>query len=541
MNAMQFLEYLRILSCLILIEDPAPSPLRVVEHVPGLTFRHQNGSRGKHDLPEIMGGGLALIDVDGDGWLDLYFCKGNRIDDLNGDHNSPSQLFRNCCDGTYVDTTTTAGAPGPPYAMGTAVGDFDHDGRDDLFVTGWRGQRLYRNLGGGTFADVTDRAGLTSDLWSTSAAFADLDGDGDLDLMVVTYVDYDPKLAPYCAAPDGRRDFCGPEAFRAQPDRLYRNNGDATFTEISKSAGLDLPDGRGLGVLIADLVGDSKLDIFIANDGSACRLFENLGNLKFRDVAPRSGVAFDGQGEAIAAMGIALGDINGDALPDLVVTNFLGRSTVAFQALPSGGFSDRSAALGLAPTRPVLGFGVVLEDFDGDGRLDLLQANGHVLDRARLGVPYEMRPTLLLNHQGRLTESSLTNAISSLGRGLVVGDLDHDSRPDAILTSINASPTVLKNSSQGHYVTIRLKGIQSKPIGAKLTAEFQGHKTVRQLVAGGSYLSTSSDEISIGLGRANQIDRLTILWPSGQTEVWNDLKAGRIAISQGSGESIIPR
>ena len=227
-------------------------------HRSGVSFRFESGSRGQHDLPEIMGGGVAIFDADGDGQLDVYFCNGGPIDAAPGKPDPPCRLYRNKGGWQFEDITDRAGAPGPSYAMGAAVGDYDADGRLDLFVTGWRDQRLYRNLGGGRFEDVTRGAGLISESWSTAAAFADLDGDGDLDLFVANYLEFDPKSPPFCAAPDGRRDYCGPEDFPAQPDRLYRNNGDGTFTDVSESAGIELPEGRGLGVIIAELTGDQS-------------------------------------------------------------------------------------------------------------------------------------------------------------------------------------------------------------------------------------------------------------------------------------------
>ncbi len=376
---------LPVLALALLAADPPPIAFRDSAGS-GVVFRFQSGSRGRHDLPEIMGGGVAMIDVDGDGHLDLYFCNGGPIGD---GPDPPGALFRNKGDGTF--TPLPDPPPGPPYAMGCAVGDYDGDGRDDLFVTGWRGQRLYRNEGKGKFADVTDRAGLASDLWSTSAAFADLDGDGDLDLFVVAYLDYDPATAPFIAAPDGKRDFGAPDDFPSQPNRLYRNNGDGTFTDVGKSAGVARPEGRGLGVLVADLVGDGGLDVYVANDGSPCFLFENRGGLKFQEVAAPAGVAVDGRGGPLAGMGVALGEVDGR--DTLLVGNLFGLSTIAFAATSRGVFEDATARLGLdGATRRVTGFGLALADFDGDGHLDLIQANGHVLDRERLGVPLAMKP-----------------------------------------------------------------------------------------------------------------------------------------------------
>jgi enediyne biosynthesis protein E4 len=509
----------------------------------GVVFRFFDGSRGRHDLPEIMGGGVALIDFDADGDLDIYLCNGGPIVPDPSKPDPPCRLYRNDGAWRFVDVTDRANAPGPSYAMGAAVGDFDDDGLDDLFVTGWRDQRLYRNAGGGRFEDVTDRAGLVSKLWSTSAAFADLDGDGDLDLYVANYLDYDPALAPFCAAPDGRRDYCGPEEFAAQPDRLYRNDGDGKFTDVSKLAGIDRPGGRGLGVVALDLVGDSRLDLFVANDGTPCWLFENKGGLTFEEVALTSGVALDGRGEALAGMGVAAGDVDDDGRVDLVVSNFVGRSTVGFRGLGGGAFSDASDAFGLvAATRPVLGFGVALADFDSDGRLDLIQANGHVLDRARLGQPFAMRPTLLRNAGGRLVDAAGTAgawfARPILGRGVAVGDLDGDGRLDAVVNALAAPAALLRNVTPGgNSLSLDLVGrapAASRPVGAKVRATIGGRSSLRALAGGGSYLAASDLRVHFGLGSAGRVDRLEITWPSGRVEAWRDLPAGRARIEEGA-------
>jgi hypothetical protein len=516
-------------------DRPAPPPIvfRDRGDEAGVSFRFEDGSRGRHDLPEIMGGGVGLIDADGDGWLDLFFCNGGPIVGTQDRTDPPCRFYRNNRDGTFLDATGAAGAPGPSYAMGVAVGDVDGDGRDDLFVTGWRDQRLYRNAGDGRFEDVTRHAGLTSDLWSTSAAFADLDRDGDLDLYVAGYLDYDPNRAPFCSAPDGRRDFCGPEDFPAQPDRLYRNHGDGTFTDVSRSAGIDLAEGRGLGVLIADLSGDGLLDIFVANDGTACWLFENKGGLRFEEVGLAAGVAFDGQGQALAGMGVASGDIDGDGRPDLLVSNFLGRATIAFLARGDGTYIDASASLGLvAATRDVLGFGLAACDFNGDGRLDLIQANGHVLDRARLGSPFAMRPSVLVNDGGRLRDASAGAgpwfARAILGRGLAVGDLDRDGRPDVVVNALDAPAAILRNESEaGHVLALDLVGrCPRQPFGARVRAHVAGHTIVGGLPGGGSYLSASDRRLYLGLGESRRVDRLEVAWPSGRVESWEDLEAG---------------
>ncbi len=530
----------RLAPALLLAIAAAPSPpadpplFRDVSARSGLDFRFHSGSRGKHDLPEIMGGGVALIDFDGDGLLDVYFCNGGPIG--AGKDDPPGRLYRNLGEGQFADATDRADAPGPSYAMGAAVGDFDGDGRDDLFVTGWRDQRLYRNLGNGRFQDVTEPAGLASKLWSTSAAFADLDADGDLDLFVTTYVDFDPNDAPFCASPDGKRDYCGPEEFAAQPDRLYRNNGDGSFTDVSKSGGIEGPDGRGLGVLVADLTGDRRLDVFVANDGSPCRLFENRGGLTFVEVGREGGVAFDAAGGPLAGMGVSAGDLDGDGRIDLVVGNFLGRSTIGFRNLGAGLFLDDSARLGLvATTRPVLGFGLALEDFDGDGDLDLMQANGHVLDRERLGEPFAMPTKLLRNDGGKFVDASRSAGPffgrSILGRGLAIGDLDRDGRPDAVVASLDSAPGLLLNDGPGRFLAIELVGkgkAGRSPVGARVSATIGRGRVVREVVGGGSYLSASSRTVFIGLGPGT-IREVEVRWPSGKVQTF-PVEPGRTAV-----------
>ncbi len=518
--------------------EPPSAPIRFEEvaAASGLAFRFDDGSRGRHDLPEVMGGGVALIDFDGDGRLDIYLCNGGPIVPEAGRADPPCRLFRNEGGWRFADATDRAEIPGPSYAMGAAVGDYDGDGLDDLLVTGWRDQRLYRNLGGGRFRDETERAGVGSKLWGTSAAFADLDGDGDLDLYVANYLDYDPALAPLCLAPDGRADYCGPEEFRAQAGRLYRNEGDGTFADVSRASGIERPDGRGLGVLIADLAGDGRPDLYVANDGTPCRLFENRGGLRFAEVGLETGVALDGRGDSLAGMGVALGDVDGDGRLDLVVSNFVGRSTVGFRRGAGGSYDDASGAFGLAaPTRPVLGFGLALADFDSDGRLDLLQGNGHVLDRGRLGVPFAMRPTLLGNRRGRLVDASAAAgpwfARATLARGLAVGDLDSDGRVDAVVAALGGPPALLRNVTEGGrslLVELVASGRSGRSaVGAKVEAKIGGRTLARQVVGGGSYLAASDRRVHLGLGDAPKVDRIEVTWPSGRSETWRDLPAGR--------------
>ena len=543
-----------ILSVFVCLPAVASDPGPLFEDMTarsGVRFRFDSGNRGKHDLPEIMAGGLALFDANGDGRLDVYLCNGGPIQaEAKADANDPpSRLFLNLGNWRFEDVTNTAGAPGPGYAMGTAVADVDGDGNVDLFVTGWGGQRLYRNLGNARFEDVTQKAGLTDKGWSSSAVFADLDADGDPDLYVCHYVNYDAARPPYCSAPDGKRDYCGPEVFKAQGHRLYRNNGQGSFEDVSREAGLLGLEGRGLGVLAADLTDDGRLDLFVANDGSACWLLENQGCLKFKEIAADAGVAYNGRGEALAGMGVALGDVDGDSQADLLATNFHERGTVAWRCLEPGLFRDDSDSLGLrAATRQVLGFGLALADFDGDGDLDLLQANGHVLDRERLGVPLAMRPLYLTNEAQRFKDASTQAGPAftrkMLGRGVAVGDLDNDGRPDAVIATLDGPPLLLRNRSSQSGVTIVPRTRERNgqvPIGVRVRTQFQGQTRVRVLAGGGSYLATSAPEIHLPVGPAGKVEKLEVLWPSGTTEIWENLDGGRrLMLREGTGARAAP-
>ncbi|HEU5117054.1 MAG TPA: CRTAC1 family protein, partial [Isosphaeraceae bacterium] len=416
--------------------------------------------------------------------------------------------------------------------------------RNDLLVTGWRDLRLYRNLGEGRFEDITDRSGLHREGWSTSAVFADWDDDGDLDLFVARYLDYDPTTSPFCAAPDGRRDYCGPEVFPAQTDQMYRNVGSCRFEDVSVESGVALPGGRALGVLAADLTGDRRLDLFVANDGSPCRLFENRGDFRFQDVGMEAGVALDGGGKPLSGMGVALGDVDGDGQADLLVTNFLGRSTVGFRGLGHGLFADASAELGLkAFTADVLGFGLALEDFDADGDLDLIQANGHVLDRTRLGEPLVMRAKALRNAGGRFQDASDRAGpcfrIPMLGRGLATGDLDRDGRPDAVIAALDRPIVVLRNASEGRSLTINLEGrTPGSDVGAEVRASVDGRETTRIRSGGGSYLSASARSVYVPMGKATVLDELEVRWRSGRVDVWNKIAVrGVFTVKEGEGSS----
>jgi hypothetical protein len=501
----------------------------------GLSFTYENGESSLHQLPEFAGGGVGLIDFDGDGWLDVYLVQGGPFPPGSAGPTPGDRLFRNRRNGTFEDVSELSeiARMTPGYGQGVAVGDFDNDGHADLFVTRWRSYALYHNRGDGRFDDVTRRAGLAGDRdWPTSAAFADFDKDGDLDLYVCHYVDWDtdnPRMC-YTFPPNQKIIGCNPRELEPRPDHLFRNDG-GRFVDVTKGAGLVEHEGRGLGVVAADFDGDGLTDIFVANDQSANYLYRNLGGLQFNETAQIAGVAANAEGGYQAGMGVACGDVDGDGRPDLAVTNFYGESTTLFRNLGGGAFADQSAHFGLAAaTRHLLGFGIAFLDADNDGVLDLLTANGHVNDY-RPSIPYAM-PIQLMRAQanGRLHDVSARAgpAFGSrhLGRGLAAGDLDNDGRVDCLVVVQNEQLVYLRNESNGgHFVTLALEGKTSNRdgVGAVVSVVAGSRRQVAERIGGGSYLSAGDPRIHFGLGGAARIESLEVRWPSGTVDRHRDL------------------
>jgi hypothetical protein len=505
----------------------------------GLDFAFANGASPAKQLPETMSGGVAFLDYDGDGWLDVYVVQGGPFPPTPGARNA-DRLFRNNGDGTFADATERAGlaAFAGGYGHGVAVGDLDNDGDPDVLVTRWRGYALYVNAGDGTFADATVAWGLGGDRgWPSSAAFADLDGDGDLDLYVCHYAQWDEHDPRMCQTPKGDPTYCAPAAIPAQSDRLYRNDG-GRFIDVSEEAGITRADteGRGLGVVAADLDGDGLVDLFVANDTTANLFFRNLGGWTFQERAHPFGLAANAQGGYLAGMGVACGDLDGDGRIDLAVTNFYGESTTYYRNLGGGQFADHTAAVGLtAPTRYRLGFGIVFADMNNDSHLDIVQANGHVEDFS-MAYPYAMPAQLLLGTPtGRLADVSgragAAWSVPRFGRGLAVGDVDNDGRLDALLVDQRGPLALLRNQgpSGGHFVTLRLVGTRSNrdAVGAVVSLEAGGRRQVAQRFGGGSYQSACDGRLHFGLGAATVLDRLEVRWPSGAVQHWTGLAADR--------------
>ena len=531
--------------------DDAPSrrpALRFADEAEavGLRFTFDNGRTARHLLPETMSGGVGLIDYDGDGWLDVYCVQGGALLDRPppGAGRSPApgdRLFRNRGDGTFEDATErsriAAIAWGRGFGMGVAVGDYDNDGDPDLFVTRVDAYALYRNRGDGTFEDGTAAAGLSGHRDNpSSAALADLDNDGDLDLYVCHYMIWDPSHPVTCLNDQGGYFYCDPSKVRPAPDHAFRNDG-GRFVDVTASSGLAEAEGRGLGVVAADLDDDNRIDLYVANDGTANDFFRNRGGFKFEEAALEAGVAGSASGGYQAGMGVACGDLDGDGRPDLLVTNFYGEGTTYYRNLGQGLFADRSNASGIGlATRYLLGFGIALADVANTGRLDVMIANGHVNDNRKY-FPYAMPCRLYANRpDGRLVDVSREAGacwdVPRVGRGLAAGDLDNDGRPDALILAQNEPLACFHNRSDrvGRSVTLRLEGNPASRsnrdgVGARVTLTAGGRRQVAQRQGGGSYQSAGDPRLHFGLGDSERIDRVEVRWPSGRIDTHVDLAA----------------
>ncbi len=504
------------------------------------SFILDNGRSPMHQLPEAFCGGVGLIDFDGDGFLDVYCVQGGSFPPGRGAQMPGDRLFRNRGDGTFQDVTAAAGIAAMPrgYGHGVSVGDFDNDGHPDLFVTRFRSYALYHNRGDGTFEDVTDKAGLGGDRdWPTSSAFADLDNDGDLDLYVCHYARWDTDNPRICTDPSGTfKITCDPRVVESLPDHVFRNDS-GRFVDMTEQAGIVDKDGRGLGVVAADLDGDGLVDLFVANDSTANYLYHNLGGFRFEEAGHVAGVAANAAGGYQAGMGVACGDLDGDGLPDLVVTNFYGESTSFFHNLGEGLFADHTAAIGLAaPSRFVLGFGAAFLDANNDGYLDLMTANGHISDLRPL-FPCPMTAQLYLGRgYGALTDvTSRAGPVFEqlyVGRGLAVGDLDNDGRLDAVMAAQNDPIVVFHNVTtpdDSHFITLRLEGTKSNRdgVGAMVAITAGGRRQVRWRLGGGSYQSAGEAQLHAGLGSIDRVESVEVRWPSGKLDTYRNLAADR--------------
>jgi len=515
----------------------------------GLNFRHDSGATGELYLPEIMGSGAALVDIDGDGDLDIFLVQGGPLPGAESTSTRPShRLFRNDLDSsgrlTLTDITDESDIKSIGYGMGVATGDFDNDGLIDLYVTSLGSNQLLRNLGRGRFADVTKVAGVDDLSWSSSATFFDFDRDGDLDLFVTNYVEFDQSKSPKCYAPNSARDYCGPDAFPAVHDTLFRNLGNGRFQNITESAGLLDAFGAGLGVIAADLNGDGWCDLYVANDGDPNQLWINQqGTGQFIDEALLAGVALNMHGQAEAGMGVDAADLDGDGDEELFVTNLEGESNTLYFNLGKGLFEDRTNVLGLrASSLQYTAFGTRFLDFDHDGDLDLFTMNGAVRMQASLvavGDPNPLRQTnqLLLNSGSsgfeevnhRMVPAFATPAVS---RGACIGDIDNDGDLDLLYTTNNGPAHLLLGqvSQRSHWIGLRMVNPKTggDVLQTRVKVEASGEPAMwRRVHTDGSYQSASDPRIVVGLGLNPSPRNVTAYWPDGLVETWPDLKPGR--------------
>jgi hypothetical protein len=498
----------------------------------GLDFVLRNDAKGRKYQVETVLGGLGVIDFDHDGWPDLYCVNGASLPSLEkSDPRFFNRLYQNNRDGTFTDVTQKAGVQGRGYEMGVAVGDYNNDGREDLYVVGVHGNTLFRNNGDGTFTDVTQAAGVSGasaqgrKLWSVAAAWVDYDNDGHLDLIVSNYCDWTPGDDPICGGlNDADRSYCHPDKYRAEPILLYHNNGDGTFADVTAQAGLSKVLGKGMGIAVADYDGDGLPDIFIANDNDRNLLMHNLGGGKLKEVGMEAGIAYNGDGRQISGMGADFRDFDGDGLPDILMTGLRGETFELFRNNGKGAFEEASASSGLlALSQPWSGWSCGLVDLDNDGRLDLFIACGG-LDT------HESQPNRVLhNLGGRFADVSgdagSDFAVSRVHRGVAFADFDNDGRIDAAVTSLNQPLELWMNRSPlQHWLQLKLKGTRSNAsaLGAKIICRSAQRTQVSFVANSVGYASTSDLQVHFGLGEERKAS-LEIHWPSGMVQELKDV------------------
>ncbi len=521
--------------------DDAPVVFSDITKQAGLEkFLHRSGSPDKKTILETVGSGVALLDYDNDGWLDIYLLNGSTIAALKGKETPPrAMLFHNNHDGTFSEVTEKAGVANQRWGFGVAVGDYDNDGWPDIYVANYGKNRLYHNNHDGTFTDVAERAGVALGGWSTGPTWGDYDHDGLLDLFVPGYLKFDlehPPIAGQGLIPANFCQFrgiavmCGPRGLPGEPDHLFHNNGDGTFTDVSVKAGVSDPSGYyGLAAVFVDVDDDGWVDLAVANDSVPNYLYRNRRNGAFEDVSYASGFALSEDGREQASMGIAVGDYNRDGKVDLFTTTFSDDYKTLYRNDGANNFTDVTYRVGLAgPTIPFLAWGTGFLDFDNDSLLDIFIVNGHVypeVDRQDWGTTWAERPQLFRNLDGSkfeevppATGSGLADVIT--GRGAAFGDLFNTGQIDVVINNIDATPTLLRNvvKNGNHWLTLKLIGGPKSPrdaIGAKVFLTAGGVRQRAEVVSGGSYSSSSDPRVHFGLGSATKVDKIEIHWPSG--------------------------
>jgi hypothetical protein len=503
----------------------------------------KNGEAGQFHQIELMGGGVAVLDYNNDGCMDIFFTNGAAIPSLK--KTSPefsNRLFRNNCDMTFTDVTVEAGLAGEGYSMAVAAADFDNDGFTDLFVAGVDRNILYRNLGNGHFIDITVKAGVSGGQpkpWSVSSGWLDYDNDGWLDLFVTNYVAWDPHKEPRCGTPD-QQFYCHPNQYRGLANQLFHNNHDGTFTDVSAKSGIGAHIGKGMGVAFADMDGDGFTDIFVANDSVRNFLFHNQGDGTFREIGLEAGVAFRDDGVPIAGMGTDWRDINNDGHPDIVVAGMINDGFLLFRNLGgSHGFEDDSERTGLLMgTRQFTGWGLGMYDFDNDGWKDMFFALAHFTQLGHyLGRDAALSNRVFRNEGGHFVDVSASAGSdfqrAALNRGVAFADFDNDGRIDAIVTCMNGPAKLFHNVSKGgsHWLAVRLQGVKSNRQGLGATIRIvlaDGRTLYNHSTTAVGYGSSSEPQVRFGLGSNARVARLEIHWPGGTTQELHDVAVDRV-------------
>jgi hypothetical protein len=509
-------------------ERPPTIRFRDVSDATGIDFVHTSGNSPEKYYPSANGSGVAMIDYDGDGWLDLYFVTTRELPLDAPSKSSGNKLYRNRRDGTFEDVTERARVGFKGFCHGVAVGDVDNDGHPDLFLTNLGPNVLYINNGDGTFRDASKGAGLEGPAWSSGAAFLDYDRDGDLDLYVTSYGRWSVNEPhPFCGDAERKvRTYCSPLMIPPLRHYLYRNRGDGTFEDVTEAAGVLRRDGRGLGVVAADVDWDGLIDLFVANDLCPNFLFINKGNGTFADSGELSGAACSADGENQAGMGVDVEDVDGDGRPDLFVTHFRNEHNTLYRNLGRRMFQDASGPAGVREESMAdVGWGCGLADLDDDGWPDMFVVNGHVddnLDQLGQDIP-QAEPTKVWRNKGRgqfriVYDPGPFFAKNHVARGAAFGDLDNDGDVDVVINHLGGRPAVLRNeSTPAHWIRLELSGRRSNrsAIGARVEVHAGGRTIRRQVKGGGSYLSAGDTRPLIGLGSAESVDSIDILWPGG--------------------------
>ncbi len=528
--------------------EPASVQFTDVTEEAGIRFQHFKGETGKRYLPETMGSGVAVLDFDQDGWMDLFFVNGWRLE-IGRPEGAGSILYRNRGDGTFGDVTREAGLGSHAYGMGAAAGDYDNDGFPDLYVTNLGLNRLYRNNGDGTFSDVTFEAGVGDPSWGASAAWLDADNDGHLDLFVTNYVRWTPSQDQWCGYGPGAKHYCTPEIFSGDTSRLFRNLGGGRFRDVTTESGLSNPSGKALGVALWDFDGNGLMDLVVAEDTQPDKIYLNRGGFRFEEVGTRNGFGFSESGQARAGMGVDVADADNDGGGVVAVTNF-SYEGIGFYRWGRGlNFIDQAVPAGIGqPSLLSLGFGLLFLDYDLDGWQDLLAVNGHIddlVETVQTRLTYRQRPLLFRNRRdgrflpmGREAGPALDQAYT--GRGAAAVDYDNDGDLDLVMTE-NAGPAHLLRNQGGnrnHWIQIRLVGNASNRdgIGTLVTVKSGSTTQRRYRRSGSSYLSESDPRLTFGLGESTSVDRLEVRWPSGITQVLEDVAAGRLLVVKEPGE-----